>query len=59
MFSDNGGSGVSEVSVGIGATGDDVNILPWTNIEGDSASISVTIPDGINAWVKLQVIDKG
>ena len=60
IFSDSG-SGVREISVAIGTTPDDSDLLPWTIITTSDgwSSVSVDIPDGMDGWIKLQAIDNG
>ena len=60
MFSDSG-SGVKEVSVAIGTTPDDSDLLPWTVITTSDgwSSVSANIPDGVDGWIKIQAIDNG
>ena len=60
IFSDSG-SGVREISVAIGTTPDDSDLLPWTVITTSDgwSSVSVDIPDGMDGWIKLQAIDNG
>ena len=63
MFRDTG-SGVKDVSISLGTTVDNTNILPWTGINTESyqdvsASVSVVIPDGVSGWVKIRAINNG
>lgn len=61
--SDHNGSGVNQVSIGVGTNPDNVDLLPWTVVAiGDvfgTVNVNVLIPDGVNGWIKLQVTDKG
>lgn len=58
-FSDNE-SGIARASIAIGSTIDGTEIFPWTTLtEESSAIVNVTIPDGVNGWVKLEAINNG
>lgn len=55
---------MKEVSISVGTTADNTEILPWTLIDVESfvdatASVPVTIPDGVNGWVKLRAVNNG
>ena len=64
MLLSDSGSGIKEVSISVGTTADNTEILPWTVIDNENfqwttSSVSVTVPDGINGWVKLRAINNG
>lgn len=58
-----GGSGVSDVSLALGLTQHDTGLMKWVTMAstGGSGTWSavVYVPDGVLAWVKLRVTDKG
>ena len=62
MCSDSG-SNIKEVSISLGTTSDNTEILPWTLISSDAstfiANVSVEVPDGVNGWVKLRAVNNG
>ena len=61
-------SGISVVSLALGRSQRDTALLPWTDISppggapsasGGGVRLTVIIPDGIPAWVKLRVTNNG
>ena len=53
-------SSVSTVSLAIGVTPRDTQLLDWTGINlTGSASVNVAILNGIPAWVKLMATNQG
>ena len=63
LLSSDSGSGVSDVSLGLGLTRHDTGLLDWVTVATSGGSgvvvTSVHVPDGVPAWVKLRVTDKG
>ena len=45
----------------VGTSPDVTDILPWTmlNDTSDPQNVGVVIPDGVDGWVKVQVVDNG
>ena len=63
LLSSDSGSGVSDVSLALGLTRHDIGLLDWVTLATSGGSgvlvTSVYVPDGVSAWVKLRVTDKG
>lgn len=54
------GSGIASVSIAIGRTPRDTQLLYWTDLGlGGSGLVTVAIPDGVPGWVKLRVVNNG
>lgn len=54
------GSGLHSVSLSLGQTRHDTLLLDWTGIgTTGNGMVTVNIPDGVDAWVKLRATNNG
>ena len=59
--SDNG-SGISDVSFGLGLSPSDTSVFDWTSVAASGSgpvTVSAAIPDGVWTYVKLRATDRG
>ena len=56
------GSGISDVSLGLGLGPSDTSVLDWTRVAATSSgpvTVSVDVPDGVWSYVKIRATDRG